>query len=153
MKVEVIEDAPVLVPNKEHENFTRNGIIIPAGNIIEGEVKNVQGKRRGEPFTYRLFLTNDNQYIHLKKIKEMPTTQVYLGADAAKTPTVVDVPPRKMFTNTTIIGAVLGGFVGTTIAKTRGGNRTTFMLGGAVVGFFVARYLQGRGSIFVQKSK
>ena len=70
MTAEVIEDAPVLVPNKEHANFTRTEIVIPAGTKIEGEVKIIKGKRRGEPFTYRLFCTNDNQYIYLKKTNQ-----------------------------------------------------------------------------------
>jgi hypothetical protein len=153
MQVYTIEDAPVLVPNKEHENFTRSRLVIPAGTELVGEPKNVDGKRRGEPFTYRLFYTNDNQIIHLKKVKPMPTTQVYLGADAKQTPTIVDVPPRQLFTTNTIIGAAIGGFVGNYIAKRNSYNKNLYMLGGAVAGFFVARYLQGRKSIKVVKSK
>jgi len=153
MKATVIEDAPVLIPNAEHENFTQTGIVIPAGTEVEGSVKKIEGKRRGEPFTYRLFLTNENQLIHLKKIKPMATTQVYLSADAAPTPTIVDVPPRKLFTTATVIGAIAGGYVGMYMAKKRGLNKNTYMIGGAVAGFFVARYLQGRKSIKVVNSK
>ena len=154
MKAEVIEDAPVLVPNKEHENFTRTDVIIPAGNIVEGEIKKVNGKRRGEPFTYTLFYTTDNQYIHLKKIKPMAMTKVFLNADAQTTPTVVDVPPRKMFTTFTVVGAIAGAYLGMYISKKQNlGNRNAYAIGGAVAGFFIGRYMQGRKAIQVVKSK
>jgi hypothetical protein len=37
MQVKVIKDAMVLMPNKEHQNFTFTGEKIPAGNILTGE--------------------------------------------------------------------------------------------------------------------
>jgi uncharacterized protein YcfJ len=154
MKGLVKEDAYVLVPNKEHQNFTRTDIIIPAGNMVEGEEKKVNGNRRGEPFTYKLFYTTENQYIHLNKIKPMATTQVYLGADAQTTPTVVDVPQRKLFNTTNIIGGVLGAFAGVYYSKKfNKGNRNLYAVGGAIAGFLTVRYLVGKRAILVAKSK
>ena len=154
MQVEVIEDARVLVPNKEHENFTATDIVIPKGNILEGEVQVINGKRRGEPFTYKLFYTTDKQYIHIKKTKPMATTQVYLGADAQQTPTIVDVPQRKLFTTQNIVGAIAGYFIGTYYSNRYGKGRPQFYgLAGAVGGLLIARYLTSTGTIKFVKSK
>ena len=46
MKVEIIEDANVLIPNKEHENFTEGKEVLKRGTIINGEAKLIKGKRR-----------------------------------------------------------------------------------------------------------
>ena len=64
-----IEDAPILIPNKEHSNFTQSNAVIDKGTLIEGNELFINGKRRGEDFTYKLFRTKDNNLIHLKKIQ------------------------------------------------------------------------------------
>jgi hypothetical protein len=154
MQAELIEDAPVLIPNKEHQNFTRNGQVIPKGEVVEGEIKVVQGKRRGEPFTYELFYTNKNQFIHKKKVKPMATTQVYLSADAQQTPTIVDVPQNNLLTTPNIVGAVAGYLVGNWYSRKYGkGNPRYFGLAGAVAGVLVARYMTQKGTIKFVKSK
>lgn len=154
MKALVKEDAHVLVPNKEHQNFTRTDIVIPAGSTVEGEQKTINGKRRGEPFSYKLFYTIENQYLHSKKLEPMATTQVYLGADAQPTPTVVDVPQRKLFNTNNIIGGILGAFVGVYYSKKfNKGNRNLYAVGGAVAGFLTVRYIVGKRAILVAKSK
>ena len=58
IKAQVIEDAKILIPNTEHKNFTDSGEIIEEGTFVSGQVKNIEGLRRGKPFIYRLFLTN-----------------------------------------------------------------------------------------------
>jgi len=151
---EVIEDAPVLIPNKEHNNFTATDETLPKGSIIFGEFKTIRGKRRGEPFDYKLFITNNNEIIYQKKINPMGTTQVYLSADSQQTPTVVDVSSKKSnFTMMTIAGAVVGGMVGNYYARTQGGNRNVMLVGGALLGFFIARYFEKRRAVRVQPSK
>jgi len=150
---EVIEDAPVLLPNDTHKNFTATKEVLPKGTITFGEMKTVKGFRRGEPFEYRIFVTTNNEIIYQKKIKPMAQTQVYLSADNAQTPTVVDIPSRKLITTTTIIGTIIGAVAGNYYAKTQGGNRNTLMLGGAVLGYFVARYMEGRRAVRVKPSK
>lgn len=152
-KVEVIEDAPILVPNEKHKNFTRTDTIIPKGSVVIGEMKVVKGIRRGEPFEYRIFQTDKNEIIYQKKIKPMAQTQVYLSADSQQTATIVNVPSRKLLSTTTIIGGVIGAVVGNYYAKSRGGNTNIYMLGGAVLGYVVARYMEGRKAIKVQPSK
>jgi len=154
MQAVIIEDAPVLIPNKEHQNFTRNGEIIPKGEVVEGELKVIKGKRRGEPFNYELFYTNKNQFIHQKKVKPMPTTQVYLSADAQQSPTIVDVPQEKIMTTANIIGAVGGYLVGNWYSRKYGkGNPRYYGLAGAVGGVLVARYITQKGTIKFVKSK
>jgi hypothetical protein len=159
MHVELIDDTPVLVPNKEHQNFTRTATILPKGLLLEGEPITVSGKRRGEPFDYKLFYTKDNKFIHIKKTNTVRNTkvsdkrEVYLGADSAQSATVVDVPPRNLFTAYTVAGTIAGAAIGHYIAKKRGGNKHYYSLIGAVAGFFAGRYAQGKRNVFVKKSK
>jgi len=154
MKVFTIEDAKVLVPNKEHQNFTATDIIIPSGTNLDGEVKIINGKRRGQPFQYKLFYTTDNQFIYLNKTKPMATTQVYLGADAQQTPTIVDVPQTKLLSTTNIVGAIAGYLVGNWYSKKYGkGSPRFYGLAGAVGGVLVARYMMKKGTIKFVRSK
>jgi hypothetical protein len=105
MKVVTIEDATILIPNLEHKNFTATDLQIPKGTQIEGSVKYINGLRKGQPFQYRLFYTNNDKIIYTNKIKpiKMETTEVKLGADA----TVVNVPKQTMDRNL-LYGAVIG---------------------------------------------
>jgi len=146
----VKEDTPVLIPNNDHKNFTETDLIIPSGTEVEGDYKNVNGLRRGQPFTYKLFVTKENHILYKNKIEPM-ATQVYLGADAQVTPTVVKVE-KKLITTSTVVGALIGGMVGNYYAKTQGGNRNIYMGGGAVIGFFIARFFENR-SVAVKPSK
>jgi hypothetical protein len=157
MQIEVIEDAYVLIPNKEHQNFTRTEKLIGIGTILDGEPKTISGQRRGEPFQYKLFLTNENEFIHLKKTKPMRTTEVTLGADASQTPTVVSVPTgKKLLTPMVIGGTLIGAGAGYYFAKSKGFDskkRNMAIVGGAVLGFFGAKYFEKRKGIVVKPSK
>lgn len=155
MEVIVEIDAKILVPNKEHKNFTATDLVIPQGTTLEGEKVLVNGMRRGEPFQYKLFKTNDNRYIYLNKIKpSMATTQVYLSADAQQTPTIVDVPQAKLLSTTNIVGAILGYYVGHWYStKYQKGNSRYYGLAGAVAGVLTARYIAKKGTIKFVKSK
>lgn len=151
-KALVVEDADILVSNPDHKNFTETGTKIPKGSIIFGKFVNVQGLRRGKPFEYRLFITTDNKIIYLNKVEIMRTTEVTLGADAAQTPTVVDLQKKKNFTAYTIGGAIIGGLVGNYIAKKRGGNKAIYIGVGALAGFFGGKMLE-KSNIIVKRSK
>jgi len=155
MQVVVIKDAQELVPNKEHKNFTSNGIVIPSGTMLEGKEVTVNGMRRGEPFQYKLFQTENNKYIYLNKTQpNMATTQVYLGADAQTTPTIVDVPQPKLLSTTNIVGAIAGYVVGNWYSKKyQKGNPRYYGLACAVAGVIVARYIAKKGTIKFVKSK
>lgn len=163
MKAVVIEDAPILIPNKEHSNFTQSNRIIKKDTIVEGNELLINGKRRGEDFTYKLFRTNNNNLIHLKKTKPMNVTEVTLGANGERTapssspsPTVVKMPPTtNLLTTTTIIGGIIGGVAGMMYAKKKGfesSKRTLYIGGGALVGYLVSRYME-RNKIIVKPSK
>jgi hypothetical protein len=155
MEVFVTDDAKVLVPNKEHKNFTATDVIIPKGNSLEGEELIVNGLRRGQPFQYKLFKTKENQFIYLNKTKpNMANTQVFLGADSQQTPTIVDVPQAKLLSTTNIVGAIAGYFVGNFYSKKyQKGNPRYYGLAGAVAGVLVARYIAKKGTIKFVKSK
>lgn len=154
-EVEVIEDAQVLKPNNNHKNFTETGDIIKKGTIINGDQKIITGKRRGEPFSYRLFQTDTDKLIYLNKVKPMKTTEVTLGADSAVTPTVVDIKSKKILSIHTIAGTVVGAGAGLWFSKHKkySTQKTVIITAvGAIAGFFAGRYMEKSG-VFVQASK
>jgi hypothetical protein len=156
MIVTVIEDAKVLIPNKEHMNFTESSEIIPEGTELEGEVKLVKGKRRGEEFNYRLFKTKNNQLIYIKKIKPMNTTEVTLGADASTSATVVKVPAKKFFSQTAIAGAAIGlatAYAYCKFYKKSDKLKPIVVLGFAIAGFAAGKFVEHKKAISITKSK
>jgi len=157
-----IEDAPILIPNKEHSNFTQSNKVIGKGTLIEGNELFINGKRRGEDFTYKLFRTKDNNLIHLKKIKPMNVTEVTLGAtgeripSASPSPTVINMPQSSdLLTTTTIVGTIIGGLAGMLYANKKGfesSKKTIYIGGGALLGYLVSHYME-RNKIIVKRSK
>ena len=103
----VKEDAKVLTPNKEHKNFTETDELIPEGTQIEGEQKLIEGLRRGEPFTYRVFVTTDNKVLYLNKIEPNMATEVTLGADSSRTATTINLRPAETFSKLKMFGLVM----------------------------------------------
>jgi hypothetical protein len=157
-EVQVIADANVLKPNRLHKNFTATDEIIPIGTILFGRAVMVDGLRRGLPFKYRLFSTNDKKIIHLNKIKPMRTTEVTLGADAAQTPTLVDMArPKLNLTKWTIGGALAGaGAAYYYSAKMKNMERNKvilFSLVGLVAGFYVGKAIEKRRPVKITPSK
>lgn len=157
MKAVVAEDAHILIPNPTHKNFTRTNEILPKGNYVEGEVKIVEGLKRGQPFNYRLFYTDKNQIIYVKNIKPMETTEVKLGVDATKQPKgdVLTFPSTSNLGPRPIIGVLAGAAVGYAAAKyvfkKEGKTKIWFALGGAVMGFIVGKYAQSKAPIKLKK--
>lgn len=154
MKVITIEDATVLTPNLEHKNFTQTDIVIPRGTELEGEIKLVNGLRKGEPFQYRLFYTKDNQIIYTNKIKptKMETTEIKLGVDGAK-PLVIDLPKITKDRNA-LYGAVIGaaaGFAWTSYKGKDAKAKLIYTLGGAVLGLVAGRMVTKRKDITIKK--
>ena len=156
MKVQVIEDAKILIPNTEHKNFTDSGSIIEEGTYVSGQVKNIEGLRRGKPFVYRLFITDKNQLIHLKKIKQMGTTEVTLGADAAQTPTQINLKPAEHAKRMKFYGSVVGAVGGFAYAKYKKHDmkKVAMYIGvGALIGYATAYVFDRQKAIKVTASK
>ncbi|MES2287568.1 MAG: glycine zipper 2TM domain-containing protein [Bacteroidota bacterium] len=157
MKAVLVEDSQILIPNPTHKNFTRTNEILPKGNVVEGEIKVVEGLKKGEPFNYRLFFTNKNQIIYVKNIKPMETTEVKLGADGNSNPKgdVLTFPSTSNLGPRPIIGTLAGAALGYAAAKyvfkKEGKTKIWFALGGAVVGFIVGKYAQSKAPIKLKK--
>lgn len=117
-KVRVKTSCKGLIPNEEHKNFVEGNDEIKEGELLTGQYANIEGLRRGKPFTYRLFITSDNRYIYQNCLEPMKTTEVMLGADSAQTPTIVNLKQAETFSRVKLYGVV----------------------GGAVAGFAYARY-------------
>jgi hypothetical protein len=157
MLVEIIEDAQILLPNVEHKNFTDSGDVIPKGSKVEGELKNVNGLRRGSPFNYRVFTTKEGEIIYSKYVKPM-AVEVTMGADSQVSATKLEM--RGSETKTTsrkVIGAVVGGVIGyavsTRLPKKSFNQQLLYVGGGALVGFLVGNYLNRKTGIVVEKAK
>ena len=154
MKYTVIEDAPILIPNQSHLNFTTSSDVIKKGTILEGEEKKISGKRRGQPFVYRLFSTNNDQLIYLNKVKPMET-EVQLGADAQVSPTKVDIMSKKSISKFTVGGAIIaGGGAFWYCKKKKFGNQKTAIITivAAIAGYAAGHYSEKSG-VFIKSSK
>lgn len=156
MKVITIEDAKVLIPNKEHKNFTTNNEIIEKGTELEGTSKKIFGLRRGKPFSYRIFETTDNKIIYLNKIKPM-ATEVTLGADSGQTATRINLLPQEKSSRNTFMYTIGGGIAGFLWAKYKKHDlkKSAMYIGvGAVLGYGLSMLMdKGKNNITVKPSK
>lgn len=156
MKVVVNKDSKFLVANSEHKNFTESNESVEQGTILNGEEKNVLGKRRGEPFSYRLFITKEGKIIYLKNVTPMETTEVTLGADSSVTPTKVNLLPAETFNKVKTTGIVLGGIAGFAYSKYKKHDmkKVAMFIGlGAVVGYFAGYVVDRKRKATVTPSK
>ena len=153
----VIESAKVLVPNKEHENFTETKETIPEGTSLKGTYKSIKGKRRGKPFSYRVFIDTNGNIIYSNKIKsDMKATDVYLGADSSQTPTKVDLIPAETFKTSRIVGLVAGGVGAYMYSKKKGYDKSKtmkFAVIGGLLGYGAMYCFDKTRSVTVQTSK
>lgn len=117
MKARVVKDTKYLVANKDHKNFTEGSELVEQDTILNGEVKAIQGLRRGEPFTYRLFITDNGKILYLNNIEPMKTVEVTLGADEQKSATIVNFLPADNFSKMKVAGLLIGGVAGFAYAK------------------------------------
>ena len=120
MRAVVIANAKILIANGEHKNFTESSEYIAKDTLINGDLKQISGLRRGEPFVYKLFLTDKNQLIHLNKTKPiMQTTEVTMGADAKQTDTVINLKKAEGANTNKVIGGIAGAVAGFAFSKYR----------------------------------
>ena len=116
-KVTVIKDCKILKANKQHKNFTETKEILKKGTVLSGRNVKIDGKRRGENFTYRIFITDDEKIIYQNCVEPMKTTEVMLGADSQQTPTVVDLTKAERFSKYKTAGLLIGGAAGFAYSK------------------------------------
>lgn len=158
MEVQVIRHATILIPNKEHENFTETENVIKAGTLLFGNPVTIKGKRRGEDFEYKLFKTNDNKFIHLNKINPMRTTEVTLGADNKQSATLISIPStKKLLTKniiiSTLVGAGTGYYYSAKIKSLDKKKVLMYSVGGAIAGFLFGKWLEKQKGIVIKPSK
>ena len=152
----LISDCKVLKPNKEHRNFTETNEILNKGLYVTGDFVNIEGLRRGEPFTYRLFITSDKKIIYQNCVEQMRVTDVKLGADAGQTPTVVDLKGNETFSRNKTMGLAAGaiaGFAYSRYKKHDWKKIATMTLVGGAVGYFAVRLFEKNKSITFTPSR
>jgi len=144
----VIADASVLVPNAAHRNFVAGNDVIKADTTITGDPKKIEGLRRGQPFVYRLFLTNDNKLIYLNKVN-MDTTEVTLGVDSEKSSTIVNLK-QNILAKPDILGAISGAAIGFCYAKWKKHDNKKMLMyvaGLAIAGFVIGKVISNKATI------
>jgi len=155
MKAVIKEDAKCLVPNKDHKNFTESKEIIEKGEPIKGNFKNIQGLRRGKPFTYKLFVTDKNQIIYQKFVEPMETTEVTLGADSQVSATQVNMRPAEAFSKVKLAGVVVGGAAGYFYARRKKASTkklAMFIALGALAGYGAGYVIDKQRDVTVKPS-
>lgn len=156
MEVVVNQDSKFLTANAEHQNFTETTENIGEGNILKGEPKNIQGLRRGKPFTYRVFITNDKKIIYLKNVTPMKTTEVTLGADSQASSTVVNLVPAETFNKVKTTGLVIGAVAGLAYAKYKKHDAkkvAMYIFVGGLLGYATAYIVDRKKTATVTPSK
>lgn len=149
------ENCKVLIPNKEHKNFTETNEVIPVGTELVGELAEIKGKRKGEDFMYRIFTTPDRKIIYPKYLN-METTEVKLGADSAQTATIVNIKPAETFNKAKLIYIAVGAGVGYGFArykKEEWKKTLMYTVGGAILGFATTYIVDRNRKIDVTPSK
>lgn len=155
MEAVVKENAKVLVPNKEHKNFTETNEEISKGTIVNGEFKSIKGERRGQPFSYRVFITDNGEIIYSNKVNQMIGTEVTLGADGRVTPTKVNMIPAETFKTSRLVMTLAGAVGGYYYAKKKNGgkNAMKYALIGGAVGYAAVWAFDKSKSVKVTPSK
>jgi hypothetical protein len=148
MEVIVKKDSKYLIPNKEHQNFTESNDVVGEGNLLRGNFANIEGLRRGEPFTYKLFITEDRNILYQNNVEPMKT-EVTLGADSQRSSTIVNLVPAETFSKVKTTGLIIGAVAGFAYAKYKKHDMkkmAMYIFGGAVVGFATA-YVVDRNKV------
>jgi len=138
MEVTVIKDSKYLIPNAQHQNFTESNDVVGEGVMLKGNFANIEGLRRGEPFTYKLFITEDKNILYQNSVEPMKTIELTSGADAQLKSTVVNLTPAETFSKVKTTGLVLGAVAGFAYCKYKKcDTRKTVMyiFAGALIGY------------------
>ena len=155
MEVIVQRDSKYLIPNAEHKNFTESNDWVGEGVLLKGNYADIDGLRRGEPFTYKLFITEDKNILFRNNVEPMET-EVTLGADSQRSGTIVNLVPAETFNKVKMTGIVLGALAGYGYSKYKKHELKTmamFIFGGAVVGFTTAYVVDRNRKGIVTPSK
>lgn len=157
MLYEAISDSPVLKFNMKHRNFNETGQLLTKGSTIEGQAQNIQGKRRGNPFTYRVIqvsINNNNRFIYSNNLKAMNNSTIEVKSAAVGDSVVIEEQSSKAAGDSVIIEktktsmmpspgeavmTVLGAIGGYFIAKKKQKNKLLFTIGGAVAGYGLSK--------------
>jgi hypothetical protein len=134
-EVIVLEDTSILLPNNEHRNFTETDKLIPKGTKLKGDFQNIEGLRRGKPFTYRIFQDKDGIILYAKNLQE--NKENMNGNDST-----ITLPSEKKLSTNYAIYSVVAGVLGFAIAKKMGkSGKTAFVIAGisAIGGYMIAK--------------
>lgn len=166
MKATVVKEAPVLLPNKESKNFCHARTAgktetVSEGTDVEGTIRIIAGLRGSKPFDYKIFqITGMNgvklehpKLIYLNNIKPMNATDVQLGADSARTGTIVNLPSNSMLGIKPIGCALAGAGLGYWYAKKKGKSKTGLAVVGLIGGYIAGKFWQSQTNVTIKPSR
>lgn len=156
MQVIVKEDSKYLIPNQQHQNFTEGNEEVGEGVMLNGNFAIIEGLRRGEPFKYKLFITEDKKILYQNNVEPMKTIELTSGADEQTSPTLVNLTPAETFNKVRTLGIVLGGVAGFAYAKYKGHDMTKVAMHigiGALSGYALAYVIDRNKKATVTPSK
>lgn len=154
MIVSTIDNAVVLVPNKEHKNFTESSDVIPISTTLTGTFKVISGLRRGKPFDYRIFETNTGKIIYADAVSPQPQEFINQKASEAQTNKPQIATETKASTSETsneidsqaiimiIVGAAAGYYIATRKQKELNAQSYLYIFGGAIIGFYANKLIK-----------
>jgi hypothetical protein len=109
--------------------------------LLKGNFANIEGLRRGEPFTYKLFITEDKNILYQNSVEPMKTIELTSGADSQRTPTLVNLTPAETFNKVKTAGLVIGAVAGFAYCKYKNCDTrksVMYIFAGAVIGYAAA---------------
>lgn len=160
MEYQVIKDSQVLMPNVKHKNFNKTPEVIKEGTFVSGNPKEVQGIRKGQPFTYNLLEVAPSKLIFFKNVKQlntekMDTREVTLGADGNPT-SVVKIPDNSFAVKAHIWLAIGGAIAGFAYARKKGKPMKSQLIHAAIAGgagFLIGKAIVRKKAVKVEPAK
>ena len=150
----IIQNCNFLIPNKEHQNFTESDLAARVGDTIRGEFKNVNGLRKGKPFEYRLFFTNDGKILYANCIRaENISSEIISNVDNLQAPLSVNIKPSEQFK---YVAALVGGIAGYLYGKKQNADKNkliTYIAVGSVGAYGIYYLIEKNKSTTNKPSK
>ncbi len=156
MEAVVVEKAEILIPNRQHKSFSGSNTFIPKNVIIEGEATLVNGMRRGSPFEYRLFKTDDKKYIFLNKINPIKMKKEMKANASGEMGRPLVVNTSTGLVTIPNLAAIAGAGLGFAYASKKHlsvKDKALFIVIGGVLGYMVGGALQGLKEIKIKEGK
>ena len=150
----VIQNTNYLIPNKDHKNFTDSSYEARVGAILMGKFQNINGLRKGKPFEYRLFITNNGRILYANCVKaENVPSEILSNADNIQSTSLSEYNSADSFDYMANVAVFIGGIAGYFYGKKQnetGKNLIKYIAVGAV-GAYAIYWLVEKNKTTIKK--